>query len=131
MSQASGISISSVILGELVDKAIFIPLVFGLVAVVDTSTALFSTLALALGSLSTLAGSYFAASRAVRLFITHALLVAALTFGLSFTRFILVQSGDEPSVHPLWWEFVSWGFTFLAGYLGGFLAQVRAPSVDA
>lgn len=131
VSQDSSLSISSVVLGELVDKSLFIPLVIGLVALVDLSTTLFSVLALLLGSLCTLAGAYYAANRAKRAFITHAMLVAALTFAISFIRFLFAQSSDEPSIHPLWWEFVSWGFVFISGYIGGFLAQNRAQSANA
>ena len=122
----SGLSISSVLLGELVDKTLFVPLVVGLVAFVDSSTLLFSVLALAIGTFCTTAGAYFSAHRARRLFLTHAIGVSVLTFVLSFIRFLVAQSSDEPSVHPLWWEFVGWTLVFLAGYAGGYLARSRA-----
>ena len=125
-ADTSGLSISSVLLGELVDKALFVPLVVGLVAFVDSSTPLFSVLALVTGTSCTTAGAYFAAHRARRLFLTHAMGVSVLTFVLSFIRFLVAQSSDEPSVHPLWWEFVSWALVFLAGYAGGCLARSRA-----
>lgn len=124
----SGFSIPSVILGELVDKALFLPLVVGLVAILDPATMPFSVAALLVGSACTLAGAFFAADRAKRRFIAHALMVAALTFAISFARFLFVMSGDEPSVHPLWWEFLSRTLTFAAGYLGGRLALQRASA---
>ena len=120
------ISIVSVVLGELLDKALFIPLVVLLVVTLDQQSTLFSMVALAAGASCTLAGSYYAARRAGRLFVAHALVVAAITFALSLARFVVVQLGDEPSVHPIWWEFLAWSATFAAGYFGGALARARA-----
>ncbi len=131
MSQESCVSITSVLLGQLVDKVLFIPLVVGLVSLVDTSTNLFSVLAVLLGTGCTIAGAYYAARRAARSHVLHGILVAAITFALSFARFLSVQLGEDPSVHPLWWEFVAWASTFLAGYIGGSLAIRHATSSDA
>ena len=126
MSQDSKVSISSILLGQLLDKALFFPFVFGLVAVLDPLSRTFSVLALIGGSLCTFAGCYFAAHRAKHSFVLHALIVAAITFAISFSRFISSQFGDEPSIHPLWWEFLSWALVFLVGFLAGTLAKQRA-----
>ena len=131
MSRDSGISISAVLLGQLVDKVLFIPLVVGLVSLVDTSTNLFSVLALLLGTTCTVAGAYYAAYRAGRSHVLHGILVAAITFALSFARFVSVQLDEEPSVHALWWEFLAWSSTFIAGYIGGILASRHGTSSDA
>jgi len=131
MAQASKLSISSVVLGQLVDKALFIPTVFLLVATLDPLSTTFSILALVLGSLCTFAGSYFAAHRAQKAFVLHAMLVATITFAFSFTRFVFSRFVDEPSVHSLSWEFTSWILVFVVGFLGGSLAKQRAVSADA
>lgn len=131
MTQESKLSISSIILGQLVDKALFIPSVFLLVASLDPLSTTFSILALVLGSLCTFAGSYFAAHRAKHSFVLHAMLVASITFALSFTRFLFSRFSDEPSIHALWWEFLSWSMVFVVGFLGGSLAKKTADSADA
>ena len=129
MSRVHRIRIGSVALGVLIDKASFILLAAGLSAILSTSSTAFSVAALLLGTLCTTVGAYVAAARAHAAFLTHALLVAAVAFAISFARYLAFSMNppDNPgAVHPLWWELVGWSLLVAAGVLGGSLARRRA-----
>jgi putative membrane protein (TIGR04086 family) len=119
------ISVASILIGELVDKVLFVPLVFGLIYAVGTEGPTFSIGALVIGTACTCIGSFVAATRARDLPVVHGVAVGALTFVLSFVRFLAVQVGDEPSVHSLPWEVTSWTASIGAGYIGGVIARTR------
>ena len=129
MSRVHRIRIGSVALGVLIDKSSFILLAAGLSAILSTSSTAFSVAALMLGTLCTTVGAYVAAARAHAAFLTHALLVAAVAFAISFARYLAFSMNppDNPgAVHPLWWELVGWSLLVAAGVLGGSLARRRA-----
>lgn len=119
------LSVSSVIIGQLVDKALFIPLVIVLVAMVGTDGAVFPLAALALGGACTLAGSFVAASRAKDAYLAHGVAVGAVTLLISFARFLVAQFRAEPLGHSIGWEVTSRATALLAGLAGGYIAKKR------
>jgi len=124
------ISISSILIGQLVDKALLIPLIALLIYLVGTDGAAFSSSALAIGTTCTCIGSFVAATRAGDRFIAHGIAVAAITLILSFLRFLVVRAGGEPSIHSLSWEITSWIAAIAAGCVGGLIAQGRSLRKD-
>jgi len=126
---APQVSIVAVVIGQAVDKLLFIPALLTMVAFLDPTTFGFSMLAMAVGSACTCAGAFVAARRADRAFVLHGVVVALITVCISFARYLNAQTYGDPSAHPLWWEILAWSMSLIAGILGGWVAgSLRAAS---
>jgi len=126
MVQRADISLSSVVLGQLVDKAMFIPALILMVAFLDPATIYFPMIAIIVGSACTAAGGFYAAKRAGRAFVLHGFLVAVITVLISFIRYLNPEIEGSPPAHPLWWEILAWSSSILAGLSGGWYGKRRA-----
>ena len=118
----------SILIGAVVDKLVFIPCAFALVATLGTGSLRFQLAALVVGSGATGIGGYVGARHARRQPIAHGLAIAGVAFLLSLARFLASAAAsdvDNPAAHPLWWEFVAWALTLGAGLLGGWFAAAR------
>jgi hypothetical protein len=120
---------TSILLGVLADKAIFVALALTLAALVGVSAPAFQMLALAAGLGATILGGFVGAWHARSRYLPHGLAVGAMGVAISFGRFIvngIWPPAQAAAQHPLWWELLGWTGALFAGLLGGWLAHTAA-----
>ena len=122
----SGLRPTSVLVGVLVDKSVFVASALTLTAMVGVSAPAFQTLVLVLGLAATAQGGFTAAWHARRRFLAHGLAVGAMAVAISFGRFAvngLWPPAEAGAVHPIWWELLGWAGAAVAGVSGGCVAN--------
>ena len=118
---------TSVLLGVLVDKGVFIAAVLALAGLVGVGAPAFQSLALALGLIATSLGAIAAAWHARSRPLAHGFAVGATAVAISFGRFVVNSIWPLPEAaarHAISWELLGWSGALLAGLLGGFCANV-------
>jgi hypothetical protein len=120
---------SSILLGVLVDKTVFIASALTLSTFLSVSSPPFPYLALACGLGSTLLGGFTAACLARAEYLPHGLAVGAMAVAISFGRFVVNSVwplAEAAAQHPLWWELLGWTGALLAGLTGGWFVGTIA-----
>jgi hypothetical protein len=118
---------SSILLGVLVDKGVFITAALALAALVGVAAPSFQSLALALGLAATALGALIAALHARSRHLAHGFAVGAIAVAVSFGRFVVNSiwpPAEAAAQHAISWELIGWGGALLAGLLGGWCAGV-------
>ena len=113
---------TSILLGVLVDKTVFIALAFSIAALVGVSSPAFQNLALTCGLGSTALGGFVAAWHAGSKYVPHGFAVGTMAVAISFGRFLvnsLWPPAEHAVHHPLSWELLGWTGALLAGLVGG------------
>lgn len=117
---------TSVLLGVLVDKAVFIAAVLGLAGLVGVEAPAFQSLALALGLTATALGALVAARHARHRPLAHGFAVGVVAVAVSFGRFVVNSIwplAEAAARHAISWELLGWSGALLAGarmrYRGG------------
>ena len=117
---------TSILLGVLVDKGVFIAAVLALAGLVGVGAPAFQSLALALGLTATALGALVAAWHARRRPLAHGFAVGAIAVAISFGRFVVNSIwplAEKAAQHVISWELFGWSGALLAGLLGGWCAN--------
>jgi hypothetical protein len=125
---------TSILLGVLVDKGLFIVGALALAGLIGITAPAFQSLALALGLSATTLGAFVAARHARSRFFAHGFAVGVIAVAVSFGRFLVNTvwpPAEADAQHPIWWELLGWSGALVAGALGGWLANAVAERSSA